>query len=58
VANLRAGCPGLLVERAPGSGTCERGDECEALALLPDYLAYRDAHANVDSTWNRPRSER
>jgi hypothetical protein len=58
VANLRAGCPGVLVEQAPGSGTCDRGDECEALALLPDYFAYRDAHANIDSSWARKRSER
>jgi hypothetical protein len=58
VANVRAGCPGVLVETAPGSGTCERGDECEALALLPDYLSYRDAHGNIDSVWTRTRSER
>jgi hypothetical protein len=48
----------VLVEQAPGSGTCDRGDECEALALLPDYFAYRDAHANIDSAWARTRSDR
>jgi hypothetical protein len=58
VANLRASCPGVLVEQTPGSGTCDRGEECEALALKPDYFAYRDAHAKIESAWNRPRSER
>jgi hypothetical protein len=58
VNNMRTGCPGVLVETAPGTGTCERGDECEALALLPDYLAYRDAHGNIDSTWTRAKSGR
>ncbi len=53
VNNMRTGCPGVLVETAPGAGTCERGDECEALALLPDYLAYRDAHGHIDSAWAR-----
>jgi len=53
VNNMRTGCPGVLVETAPGAGTCERGEKCEALALLPDYLAYRDAHGNIDSAWTR-----
>ena len=51
VVNQRSGCPGLLVETAPGSGHCERGDECEALVLLGDYLSYREAHTRITSEW-------
>jgi len=28
-------CRGMLIERAPGVGDCERGDDCEALHFAP-----------------------
>jgi hypothetical protein len=40
-----------LVESAPGAGECERGDACEALALRPDYIAYRNAHTRIVASW-------
>jgi hypothetical protein len=47
VVQGQAGCAGVLVESAPGRGRCERGEECEVLALLPDYIAYRNAHHRI-----------
>jgi len=41
----------MLIERAPGVGDCERGDDCEALHLRADYLAYRNAHTRVTAQW-------
>jgi hypothetical protein len=53
VTNQRLTCPGPLIEERPGSGVCARGDECEALALKPDYFAYRDAHTRIENEWPR-----
>ena len=41
----------VLVESAPGVGECELGEECEALSLRADYLAYRDAHIRIVAEW-------
>jgi hypothetical protein len=57
VVNQRGGCPGLLIETAPGAGECERGDECEALALRADYLSYRQAHTRISTEWGATRRD-
>jgi hypothetical protein len=44
-------CDGVLVEAAPGTGTCEHGEACPARPLLPDYEAYRAAHRRIVSEW-------
>jgi len=51
VVQGRSGCRGVLVESAPGVGECEFGDECEALTLRSDYLAYRNAHTRIVPEW-------
>jgi hypothetical protein len=56
VTNQRATCPGPLIEARPGVGECARGEECEMLALLDDYLTYRIAHMRVTSEWQEPRN--
>jgi hypothetical protein len=57
VTNQRVTCPGPLVEERPGVGVCARGEECEALAIADDYLAYRGAHMRVTTTWLDRRSD-
>jgi hypothetical protein len=47
VVQGQSGCAGVLVESRPGRGECDRGAECEVLALLPDYIAYRNAHHRI-----------
>jgi len=51
VTNQRATCPGPLIESRPGVGECARGEACEVLALVDDYLSYRNAHMRVTSEW-------
>lgn len=51
VTNQRLTCPGPLIEERPGVGACARGEQCEALGIADDYLAYRGAHMRVTTTW-------
>lgn len=44
-------CLGWLVEHDAGSGTCSLGVECDALALLDNYPAYRTAHPRLRVPW-------
>ena len=47
----QARCPGVLVESVPGVGKCDREEQCDALALRADYIAYRNAHTRISSDW-------
>ena len=51
VVQGRSGCRGILVESAPGVGECELGEDCEALSVRSDYLAYRNAHIRIVAEW-------
>jgi hypothetical protein len=44
-------CLGWLVEQDAGSGACSLDIECDALALLDDYPAYRAAHPRLRAPW-------
>jgi hypothetical protein len=44
-------CLGWLVEHGAGKGVCSLGVECDALALLDDYPAYRAAHPRLRAPW-------